>query len=559
MATMMLIFACNAPLRATPTSEALAPVSTPLPTVLIQPSPPAPFQSTQGATYYVRPDGGSAAQCSGRTDAPYTGGQDCAWQHPFYALPPSGAPHINGGDTLIIAVGSYQMGYGAPGADSCDQDGAWDCVMPPLPSGPDAAHPTRILGAGWDSGCANPPELWGAERANYILNLTDTSYAEIACLEITDHSGCVEFHSGSLTCERDNPPYGLWAATGLYAEDSTNVHLKNLDIHGLAHGGVWAGRLTDWTVENVRIAGNGAVGWDGDIDGDDSNAGTLTFRHWTVEWNGCGETFPDQQPVGCWGQEAGGYGDGIGTGTTGGRWIIEDSAIRHNTQDGLDLLYARLITSSVEIRRTIAEGNAGNQIKVTGPTLIENSIVVGNCGFFENWPEWNNDDNCRAGGDALLIDLRPGDVASVTNSTLGGEGTCLVIAACALDQTCAGSEQVRLRNNIFVGQPRFFSPTENACFAWYDDEPPDDLLPQNPFTASYSIITGTQFGNVTPCAGDHVSCDVSPGLVNSSVDAFDAHLVQGSQAINAGTAVGAPTDDFDGRPRDTQPDIGAYE
>ncbi len=73
----------------------------------------------------------------------------------------------------------------------------------------------------------------------------------------------------ALACERDTYPYGDWAADGLYAEDAANVTLRHLDIHGLASAGVHAGRLTDWTVEDVRIAGNGWVGWEGDIDGDD--------------------------------------------------------------------------------------------------------------------------------------------------------------------------------------------------------------------------------------------------------------------------------------------------
>jgi hypothetical protein len=517
--------------------------------------------SAQGTIYYINPTGGSAEQCTGLVNAPYPGSgtaQPCAWDHPFRALPPGGSPRIAGGDTLIIAAGSYMMGYGAPGADNCDSDSAWDCYMPPIPSG-STGNPTRILGVGWNAGCPSPPELWGTQRANMILNLTDASHVEVACLEVTDHSDCVEFHTGGLACERDTYPYGDWAATGLYAEDSANVHLWNLDIHGLANSGVLAGRLTDWTVEDVRIAGNGGVGWDGDIEDTDSNSGTLTFRRWTVEWNGCGETYPGEQPTGCWGQEAGGYGDGVGTGTTGGRWIIEDSAFLHNASDGLDLLYARLPGSSIEIRRTIAEGNAGNQIKTTGPTLVENSIIVGNCGFFDGRPSWNSGDNCRAGGDALVIDLRPGDQATVTNSTLTGEGTCLVIAACALNQTCNGSESVRLRNNIFQGAPCFSYPAENTCFAWFDDEPPDDVLPQNPFDADYSVITGTGFGNVTPCPGPHNLCDVSPGLVNTSIDAFDAHLLSSSPAIGVGTTSDAPSDDFDGRPRDTQPDIGAYE
>jgi hypothetical protein len=110
--------------------------------------------------------------------------------------------------------------------------------------------------------------------------MTDSNNVELSCLEITDHSGCVENHTGGLACERDILPYGDWAAYGLQAEDSAHVHLKNVNIHGLAAGGIHAGRLADWTVENVRIAGNGSVGWDGDLWDDlgDANTGTLIFH-----------------------------------------------------------------------------------------------------------------------------------------------------------------------------------------------------------------------------------------------------------------------------------------
>jgi len=521
-------------------------------------------------TWYVRTDGGSTDQCTGRVNAPYPvsgTAQPCAWDHPFRALPPGGSLRISGGDTLIIATGSYTMGYGAPGADNCEAGGAWECFMPPIPSGPNQASPTRVLGVGWDAGCATPPQLWGTERANTVLNLAGSSNVEVACLEITDHSDCVEFHTmGSLACRRDAPPFGPWAATGLFAQDSANVRLRDLYIHGLAHSGVWAGRLTDWTAENVRIAGNGWVGWDGDIDGDDSNAGTLLFRRWTVEWNGCGETYPGRQPIGCWGQEAGGYGDGVATGTTGGHWIIEDSVIRRNTQDGLDLLYARLPTTTVEIRRTEASGNAGNQIKTTGPTLIENSLIVGNCAFFEGGSSWNSADSCRAEGNALAVNPRPGNHITVTNSTLASEGTCVVIASCALNQTCNGSESVRLRNDIFQGAARFARSGEDTCFAWYNDES-GDILPQNPFDTDHAVITRTSFGNVTPCPGPHNLCDVPPGLANSSIDAFDPRLLPNSPAIDAGDNTVCPATDYSGNPRPLDGngdgradcDIGAYE
>jgi hypothetical protein len=506
--------------------------------------------AASGQTYYVRTDGGSAEQCTGLVDAPYPGSgtnQPCAWDHPFRALPPGGVPRIAGGDTLIIGTGSYRMGYGAPGTENCDAEGAYECLMPPIPSGPSPANPTRILG---DS--QNPPELWGAERPWFIVNLTDASNVELGHLEITDHSGCVEFHSGGLACERDNPPYGDWAAYGLYAEDSASVYLHDLNIHGLAAGGVHAGRLRDWTVERVRIAGNGWVGWDGDLWDvlGDSNSGDLIFRRWTVEWNGCGETYPGGQPAGCWAQTAGGYGDGVATGESGGRWLIEDSVIRYNTSDGLDFLYIREPGSSITIRRTLAEGNAGNQIKnFRGPFLIENSIVVGNCGFFEGQPFTHHVDACRALGNALALGLTAGDRITVTNNTISGEGDCLVTAE-FYNGNATGAERVTLRNNILQGQVDFLQPFENTCLIY------QETFPSDPFDVDYSIIDQVKDDL---CPGAHDQCGVAPGLVDTGTDTFDAHLLANSPAIDAGLAGVAPSDDFAGHARDARPDIGAYE
>ncbi|MBN1955304.1 MAG: hypothetical protein JW900_09675 [Anaerolineae bacterium] len=536
---------CASPVPGTPPVE---------PPVLSSPLPPTALASplpSQLATYYVRPDGGTPEQCTGLVDAPYPGSgtsQPCAWDHPFRALPPGGTPRIAGGDTLVIGSGDYRMGYGAPGADACDADYPWDCRMPPIPAGLDAAHPTRILGVGWDSGCDNAPELWGAERADAVIDLTGADHVEIGCLEITDHSGCVEFHTGGLACERDRYPYGDWAADGIYAEDATDVYLHHLDVHGFAAAGIRAGRLADWTVEDVRIAGNGWVGWEGDI-GDSANSGTLIFRRWTVEWNGCAETYPGGEPAGCWSQSAGGYGDGVGTGDTGGNWIIEDSAFLHNTSDGLDLLYLREGTTSVVIRRTIAEGNAGNQIKVNGPAQIENAIIVGNCGYFDGQPFTYDVDNCRAYGNALALTLRPGDGASLANNSLASEGDCLVEVICEGD--CNGSEVAWMRNNIFVGHADFLQPSEQSCLVYHEGFPGD------PLDIDYSVITGTK--NTPPCPGPHDLCGIDPALVDCSIDGFDAHLQAGSPAIDAGTTDGAPLDDFDRRSRDAQPDIGAYE
>jgi hypothetical protein len=518
-----------------------------------------PQESAQatGTTYYVRVDGGDVQECTGLSDAPYPGSgthQACAWDHPFRALPPGGTPRLAGGSTLVIHNGAYRMGYGAPGASNCYAAGSFDCVMPPLPSGPDAAHPTRILGAGWDSGCANPPQLWGAERPWYILNLTDSSNVEIGCLEITDHSSCVEFHRGGLACQRNTAPYGDWASIGLYAEDSTNVYLHDLNIHGLANGGIHAGRLTNWTVERVRIAGNGWVGWDGDMwnaEGD-SNSGDLVFRHFTVEWNGCGETYPGLQPTGCWAQSAGGYGDGFGTGASGGNWLFEDSTFRFNTSDGLDLLYISEAGSSVTIRRGYFEGNAGNQLKTyRGPFTLENSVVIGNCGFFNKQPFTYNVDNCRACGVALAIGLTRGGQATVVNNTFTSEGDCLVTAECS-GGDCDGTEQVTLRNNIFQGQVDFLQPFEQTCLVY------QETFPSDPFDVDYSLINNVKHDL---CPGPHDICGFAPGLSNTSIDSFNPDLLAGSPAIDAAFSPACPATDLHGvpRPQGAGCDIGALE
>lgn len=430
-------------------------------------------------TYYIRTDGGSVAQCNGVADAAYPGKQhrrDCAWRHPFDALPPGGPARIAGGDTLVIGAGSYMIGRGAPDTENfekCRPEWPWDCQPAPLPSGPAPDRPTRVLGAGWDAGCPKPPELWGTERAASVLNLERSSNVEVACLELTDHSGCIEFHDGGAQtdrCQRDAYPYGTWAPIGLSASDSAHVRLADLDIHGLAHDGVRAGRLRDWTVERVRLVGNGWSGWNNDLGTTASgDAGQLVFRHVEIAWNGCGERWPGGARFGCWGQQEGGYGDGLGTGATGGDWLFEDVLAHHNTQDGLDLLHATA-DAHVTFRRVHAYANAGNQIKASGSVRIEDSQLVGDCTALAAEGHLSAGDLCRAYGNTVSVNPAPHRRADVVGNDIRGEGDCLIEAGCAGEGPDCRSATVTVRANRLAGTLRPAPEPKLPCSLWVAPE-----------------------------------------------------------------------------------------
>jgi len=430
--------------------------------------------ATPGAaeTYYVRPDGGSFEQCTGKQDAPYAGSGAhlaCAWRHPFEALPPNGSTRIEGGDTLLIADGSYMMGLGAPDTDKLPKctESAWDCFAAAVPSGPAPDRPTRVLGAESESGCKHAPQLWGTQRAATVLDLRGSSNVEIACLEITDHSSCIEFHNGRPRdrCERDKAPYGEWAAVGITASDSKNVSLRDVNIHGLAHDGVRAARLRDWSVQRVRINGNGWAGWNGDIGGDSSNEGRLLFRDVEIAWNGCGERYPGGAHFGCWGQQDGGYGDGLGTAATAGDWVFERVNVHHNTQDGLDLLHASA-NASVAFRDVRAQANAGNQLKASGAVTVENSNIVGSCSALVDEGGLSSADACRAQGNALSIHPPVQARVLIHDNTIEGEGDCLIDLGCA-SHVCAGT-QVNIAHNVLHGSERKNSSARLPCSVWAD-------------------------------------------------------------------------------------------
>ena len=512
-----------------------------------------------GLTYYVRTDGGSAGDCNGLADAAYPGqgqGLPCAWNSPLVALPTDDSPRIDGGDTLLIGPGDYIVGWGAPGLEEsgrCYTDARYDCYPAPVPGGDSTAARTRILGQGHDGGCTAPPRLIGVERVDLVFNLEGSDHVEVGCLEITDRSDCIEFHADdAVRCERDRQPYGPWASVGIWAKDSRDAWLHDLDIHGLAGRGIMAGGLRDWTLERVKINGNGWAGWDGDIGDGSSNAGDIVMRHVEIAWNGCAERWKTREIHGCWAQEAGGYGDGLGTARTGGRWLIEDSHVHHNTSDGIDLLYLdEAPSTSVTVRRVLAEANAGNQVKTLGNALIEDSVIVGSCAYFYEKFHMTWSDQCRAMGNAVSIGISDGQLATLRHNTITGEGDCLVL-------TSGGgpSATVEVENNVLAGALDFLAdadgnPGELTCGHYAD---------QSQATVRFS---GNAFWNVKhgQCPPGDNLCGKAPRLASIDLDDFKPAPVAGSPLIDRAIGPAHGDTDFLGRPRShgAAVDIGAVE
>ena len=488
---------------------------------------------SEATTYYARPDGGTPTQCNGMFDAPnpdFSGQKNCAFKHPWYATGYNYdtnhgvfvAGKMVGGDTLI-ADGSFMFGYDNKVLfPECYYGWPYDCHTKALPSGL-AGQPTRILGKGWDTGCTKKAEFWGTEKTS-VLYLSGSSNIELKCLDLTDHEDCTEFHG----CNRDVAPYGMWAGTGLIASDSSNVLLENVDVHGFAHTGIHAGRLTNWTMNNVLIRGNGWVGWDGDIGANiSSNSGTIKFINSSIEYNGCAEGYPDKTTVlTCRGQSGGGYGDGLGTHSTGGNWIFENTDFIANTSDGLDLLYMNS-AGTVSITGGTFEHNAGNQIKTNSITTLTGALVGGDCAYFTRagFPDTVGVDSCRAMGNAISLGCQA-KPQTLSNLTVTGEGDVLLLAGSGCNTT------INVSNSSFTGGLQYGAGGDMVAFYYPDNSNPTLTL------------TNVSIKDTKDCSNYPTSCNASTCVPNGSCSAPTPNCGQTTNGVdNCGTAcskTGAP-------------------
>jgi hypothetical protein len=542
----------------------------------VTPGPPNPN------AWYVRPDGGTATQCTGKTDAAYPGSgsnQPCAFINPHYLWGNDVAGEtaqwkIAGGDTVIIRNGSYRIGYKGPNSSDawgqCPGD-PYGCGMPPVPSGTAIQH-TRILGENF-ANCTSMPEIHGGYGLYQVIQLQGSSNVDVGCLEITDHSSCTRV--GANNCNTTFP-LDDYATYGVVTDVNTkNVNLSDLYIHGLANTGIWGPNGGGITVTRVRIAGNAGSGWNFDDGNGTQTTGTTTMSYVTVEWNGCTDVYPPTNPpsyTSCYDDNSGGYGDGVGTPNTGGIFLVDHSTFRYNTQDGLDLLHVNGSGAVISVTDSIAYGNMGNQMKEGSTTAtFQNNLVIGNClrlqsAFPPNPTGFNShlSDFCRANGDAVVIGTNDTAHAVIQNNSVTSNYSIAFNIQCIAigggTGSCTAASHVNFDNNLIYGFGDL-SGSHTFITGIYEQTNSSDFMSNPGGSRRNNLLFHTNNNCGAAPAVNEICFD--PLLVSESdINSIDFHLTVGSPARNAGISIPSILTDYDGKPRPSSNlpyDIGAFQ
>lgn len=422
-----------------------------------------------------------------------------------WATPGYGSRQLQPGDTLVIMGGRYVLReYDA------------DIITPP--SGSADAWVT-IKG---EEG--NRPTLAGRDNLLTAINLSGVQYIRIANLEIT--------HDDQAQGE------AAWFREGveILGAPSAHILLQDLHIHHIDEFGMNIQDVEDLQILNTRIeyAGFGALGGPA---GEHGGWRDVLIRGASLSWSGHyyqggdGSNRPYDRP------------DGFGIEPSQGPILIEETVAEHNYGDGLDSKAA-----NTTIRRTIVANNSCDGVKLWGPnSRIENSLIYGRGDGNPDPTPW------------AAIVIAPEEqanahfeIVNVTVDDFLGQNYLMYVQYDYPDVPA----HVTMHNVIFSGRgpesPIFIAPASTAEIdhSLFFFPQNDILLTQGEQTYTCANITALGSGNR---CGDPRFARPAWG------ETGDYHLQNDSTAIDAGNPAAAPTVDLENQPRDTQPDIGAYE
>ena len=571
----------------------------------------APTPTNQ--TWYVRPNGGTPfinstqtpnGQCDGLHDADYPGtgvDQPCAVGNFRYLWTDQVTPNheqwmIGPGDTVIIRQNpnGYNLGldqlapaYGGS-ATLPINCGNPDCYMPTIPSGTASNH-TKILGENYGSCTSDSAKTkllvtWGAI---YGINVKDSQYVDISCVEVTQVAACA--YSAAFTNEcQGNSNYGR---NGVVESALTsNVTYTDMLVHGLALEAIRGATGAGVVANRVHIRGTPFGGFDmDDVPHSLSNmsvAGGITMTNSLTEFVGCIEEKPivhNYPYIECRDQNTGGYGDGFGTGSTTGNWTFDHDIWRYNFQDGLDLLHSGL--QSLSVTNSQSYGNDGNQFKLGSAQNVtfQNNFAVSNCQriayLFGDEPASAivpGVNLCRADGGDVIISFYAYGNYLLQYNTMVGYGDVLLGYHCDFGSDNCSTANTTMQNNSLMGYAdtnNGYNGGENAamiCAATATDC--DNALSNFPANQGWATRNNNQYDGTRKCPISltaNETCNTQDPLFvgepsnpitdETVFDNFTGHLTSSSPLIGAGVAIPNLLVDQTGALRPNPPSIGAFE
>ena len=217
-------------------------------------------------TWYVNPTGGTrysanetGGQCNGQSSAAYPGSgvnQKCAfgdirylWADGSYAtgstFPAWGWVGAGGDTYLIDCPTDCRVGYSGPNDEKGSNGYFLGVAGNPFGSGAPAPHSgsagahTRILGVNYEN-CTNDTakaHINGGYGVFSVFKLVGSSYVDLACFNISDHSSCGS--ANQINGCVKSFPLSDYAETGIKTNNTTtNVTITDVRVHGMASAGM---------------------------------------------------------------------------------------------------------------------------------------------------------------------------------------------------------------------------------------------------------------------------------------------------------------------------------
>jgi hypothetical protein len=241
--------------------------------------------------------------------------------------------------------------------------------------------------------------------------------------------------------------------------------------------------------------------------------------------------------------------------------LVEDCYVHDNGGDGIDLNSRdrQGNATGVIVRRNRVMRNHQNGIKLWAGGRIENNVVWGQCNsavwsgtfpstleIFNNTIAYNMWDPTSDRNWALVVGYEEEMDSPPVTLTLVNN-----IFAFNADPLDGGS------TGIYLGPGVTLAGEQNNLY-WSNagEEITAEFVSGHDIGFTRAEIADGTWAQFSGQGQNDLTADP---LFVSGLPAVDLHLQEASPAVNTGAAAGAPTVDAEGRARDAQPDIGAYE